>query len=932
MKFFIVFFCSFFCALNCYSQVDFSISVKKLSPKKIQEKLSEKKYYLINEKDKLANKKSIQIVKKVDDNFLIITKNQNNKENSIFNGELFEINNNWKLSSRILTLNKKERRVKLSLKVSNVHSFLQTASQKGIDFKKHQQYKNFLIIEVPYKEVKKLSNIYETLFLDLQQVPKHESVPIENIDLGVNNIQKAHHDFNTITGNNITISVKELLFNTEDIDLKNRIRLFGNEAEETSSHATSMATVIAGGKNSSFNSLGVAYNGTVTSSDFTNTLPDDDTIYSNHSIYIQNHSYGTEIENFYGAHANAFDQSTIDIPELLHIFSSGNMGDATPANGNYSGIEGYANMTGNFKMAKNVLVVGGVDNELKTTSLSSNGPTYDGRIKPELVAHAPNGTSDAAALVSGTAALLQQAYKEKNSEIPTSALLKAVLIAGAEDVGTDKIDFKTGYGNLNSNNSIQIIDNGFYFNDIITSNEVKEFQIPINGSTKELKIALVWNDVPANVNANKALVNDLDLELNKNQLTWLPWVLDVSPSINDLEKEAIRDKDHLNNVEFITLSHPEEGNYTLKVIPHSLATNSQTFSIAYFITEKDVFHWNFPLKNSKLPANSENYLRWENNKNFPITKIEYTIDNAHWIEISNSQNTSNSYLFWTTPNANTTCQLRALINGTYHLSDEFRISNIITPTVDFNCDEAIRLRWETVPNATSYKVDLMGETFMELYSTTSENSIRISKTNISSPYVAITPVFDNDEGVKGQTINYGVQGVKCYYTNFLAFLKDDTIVESRLNLSTLSDVSSIVFEKISNGETKIIETISSPTDTELIVDDFEIDGGENQYRAKIILDNGSEILTESTIINYPHSNTLKIYPNPVVASDGMFVFSKGDNLTLQIIDLAGRIIYSTSIDKIRKTIPITMIKTGLYFVRLLRNGNPLVVKKIIITP
>ena len=83
-------------------------------------------------------------------------------------------------------------------------------------------------------------------------------------------------------------------------------------------------------------------------------------------------------------------------PTLLHVFLAGNQGTAKPSAGMYRDL-GFANLTGNFKQAKNVLIVSAVDSTMTVNSLNSRGPAYDGRVKPELVAHGQGGTSEAAA-------------------------------------------------------------------------------------------------------------------------------------------------------------------------------------------------------------------------------------------------------------------------------------------------------------------------------------------------------------------------------------------------------------------------------------------------------------------------------------------------------------------------------------------------------
>ena len=61
-----------------------------------------------------------------------------------------------------------------------------------------------------------------------------------------------------------------------------------------------MATIIAGGGNSVWYAKGVAWGANVSSSSFANLLPDPAEYYLKQNISVQNHSYGTIIDNNYG--------------------------------------------------------------------------------------------------------------------------------------------------------------------------------------------------------------------------------------------------------------------------------------------------------------------------------------------------------------------------------------------------------------------------------------------------------------------------------------------------------------------------------------------------------------------------------------------------------------------------------------------------------
>ncbi|RYY58356.1 MAG: hypothetical protein EOO05_16700, partial [Chitinophagaceae bacterium] len=187
------------------------------------------------------------------------------------------------------------------------------------------------------------------------------------------------------------------------------------------------------------------------------------------------------------------------------------------------------------------------------------------RVKPELVAYGEDGSSGAAAMVSGTAALIQQAFKLKHGVLPASATTKAILINSANDVGTAGIDFSSGYGNLNTYAAVKTVQEGRIFESTIQSNKTQSVSIQVPVNTSNLKVTLVWTDPAAVVNAAKALVNDLNLIVkspDNNQ--WLPWVLDHRPSLASLQLPAERKTDTLNTVELVTVNNPAAGTYTIE--------------------------------------------------------------------------------------------------------------------------------------------------------------------------------------------------------------------------------------------------------------------------------------------------------------------------------------------------------------------------------
>jgi hypothetical protein len=268
----------------------------------------------------------------------------------------------------------------------------------------------------PEQLIQQILPMKEVRFVDkTQRIPQEERA-VPGFDLGVNHVNFVHHSLPEWNGSGINISVKEQSMDSLDIDFAGRFISSNNPIPGLSTHATTMASMIAGAGNSSPAGKGVAWQAGLTSTSFLNIFPESDAYYQNYNLSIQNHSYGLGIENFYGAEAAGYDDHIYRNDNMVHVFSAGNIGDSTSTEGPYAGLPGFANLTGTFKMSKNVLTVGSVDANLAIQSRSSRGPAYDGRVKPELMALGQDGSSGAAAITSGVAALLQQAYFEQNGQ------------------------------------------------------------------------------------------------------------------------------------------------------------------------------------------------------------------------------------------------------------------------------------------------------------------------------------------------------------------------------------------------------------------------------------------------------------------------------------------------------------------------------------
>lgn len=247
--------------------------------------------------------------------------------------------------------------------------------------------------------------------------------------------------------------------------------------------------------------------------------------------------------------------------------------------------------------AKNVITVGAVTKTDTMTGFSSWGPTLDGRLKPDIVAVGASvvscgtaannyaslsGTSMSCPAASGLGALLIERYRQLHSgSNPDPALLKAILLNGATDLGNGGPDFKFGYGKVDAVRSVQVIDQGSYLLDTVSQQGVKTYPLsfPASGC---IKVMLAWSDLDFTGGgcANPAYINDLDLELvDPNGNVYLPLTLD--PTAGNQNRPAVALVNHRDNVEQVVLSKIPAGNWTARVKGFNIPTGSQGFALTW---------------------------------------------------------------------------------------------------------------------------------------------------------------------------------------------------------------------------------------------------------------------------------------------------------------------------------------------------------------
>eukprot|EP00612_Vaucheria_litorea_P001755 CAMPEP_0171455352 /NCGR_PEP_ID=MMETSP0945-20130129/2283_1 /TAXON_ID=109269 /ORGANISM="Vaucheria litorea, Strain CCMP2940" /LENGTH=871 /DNA_ID=CAMNT_0011980579 /DNA_START=73 /DNA_END=2688 /DNA_ORIENTATION=+ len=251
---------------------------------------------------------------------------------------------------------------------------------------------------------------------------------------------------------------------------------------------------------------------------------------------------------------------------------------------------------------------------------SSSGPTYDNRIKPDVVApgfwiHSAQsdieadtcaiaallGTSMATPVTAGNTALVRQWFTDgyfpsgspnkEDAFTPMGALLKAMLVNGAADMATQQLlppngvidlsgsspNIMSGFGRVQLNNNMLLSGNKagekYVFVDgdysdmpvLEASGDSKTYEFIVEEGAS-FRATMVYYDAPASELATVAIINDLDVAVE-------------SPDGTIFYPNGLSAADKLNTVEQINVVATVSGTYKVTVSASSILSGPQPFAV-----------------------------------------------------------------------------------------------------------------------------------------------------------------------------------------------------------------------------------------------------------------------------------------------------------------------------------------------------------------
>jgi len=247
---------------------------------------------------------------------------------------------------------------------------------------------------------------------------------------------------------------------------------------------------------------------------------------------------------------------------------------------------------------KNVITVGATGNVLDVTPFSCWGPALDGRIKPDLVARGQavystaastmnytnqSGTSQATAVITSASVLVMEQYKRNFGQDPGTAVVKALMVNSAQDLGPAGPDPLFGFGLIDIGKTVDTIvedagTSSFFKADSIGHGQELIYDMLVPDGTPSVKLTLSWIDPPGSTTVTNAIVNNLNLRLvTPGGQDRYPYRLSaVDPTLL-----AVNDgPNQVDTVEQVVVDNPTPGLWSVRVTGTSVPVDSpQKFAL-----------------------------------------------------------------------------------------------------------------------------------------------------------------------------------------------------------------------------------------------------------------------------------------------------------------------------------------------------------------
>ncbi|MFK8008361.1 MAG: S8 family serine peptidase [Saprospiraceae bacterium] len=804
----------------------------------------------------------------------------------------------------------------------------------GIEVEMANGYNNFLQANIEKDKIQEIAALPYISYLELIPAPGEAEDDKGRSLHRANLLDASYAGGRSYDGEGVSVLVRDDGIIDNHIDFQGRLdqtSVFANSGN----HAEGVAGILAGAGNFNPQNRGMAAAADIYVVDYVASHLDETmSLHFNENVIVTNSSYSNGCGAGYTSIAQTVDQQIFDNPTLLHVFSAGNSNNQECG---YGAGDQWGNITGGHKQGKNVMTTANLNFDGTIATTSSRGPATDGRIKPDISAHGRQqistsannsyqtfgGTSAAAPGIAGVTTQLHQAYRELNGGTTAeSALLKAMILNSANDLGNVGPDYIFGWGHVNAYRALRIMEQEQYFQASVAQDSVQTHELVIPENVRQAKVMIYWADQEGSTFATNALVNNLDARMvDTAGNVSLPWVLNIFPDPDSLDLPATKGIDDLNNMEQIAINDPVAGTYTIEVEGTELPFGTHEYYVVYEFYYDDV-KLIYPVGGEGFFPGQEEVIHWDAYGDTVDFTLEYSIDAGNtWDTITTVDGDERLYE-WNVP-IEFTGQARVRISrDTMASMSEANFSIARHPVglqVKNVCVDHIELRWGGVTGVTEYRIFQLGEKYMEEIATTTEKTFR----------VYVDPATITDERFFAVS-TLGENGLESRRSNALFYsgnLPIDDLTEANFDFEPLNDFGMEFTNTSLEGDDYFWDFGDGNTSTDENPTHVYVSAGA--FDVMLVSTNpcGSDTTMQSvdavstSIFDVDASFELTISPNP---TEGVFEIvietNESDELNWQLYNLQGKSMREGNLSVLpgtsRQVIDGEDLSPGIYYLKI----------------
>ena len=143
--------------------------------------------------------------------------------------------------------------------------------------------------------------------------------------------------------------------------------------------------------------------------------------------------------------------------------------------------------------------------------------------------------------------------------------------------------------------------------------------------------------------------------------------MDPTPNSSNLDQDAVRGIDNLNNMEQVTIVNPPSGLYTLTIDGNSIPFGPQEYFVCYEFLS-DAIDLTYPIGGESFVPGESEYIRWDAYGSTGSFTLQYSLNNGlTWNTISSSISGSARHYNWNVPSNVSSNALVRIYKGAYQI-------------------------------------------------------------------------------------------------------------------------------------------------------------------------------------------------------------------------------------------------------------------------